>query len=211
MGVEITWINHASFRLAGSRVVYVDPWKISGSARDGNVVFLSHSHFDHCSAEDVAKVRAADGVVVGPADALAQVGGGQALAPGKTVEAGGVKVTGVAAYNVGKHFHPKSNDWLGAVFEMDGVRVYYAGDTDRLPEMAELKGIDVALLPVGGTYTMDAAEAARAAADIGCEAAIPYHFGDIVGSAGDAKKFADAAPCTVHVLKPRGKVTIQAE
>jgi L-ascorbate metabolism protein UlaG (beta-lactamase superfamily) len=208
MAVEITWIQHASFRLAGTRVVYIDPWKIPTSPRDGNVVFVSHSHHDHCSPADVAKVLASDGVVVGPADALEQTGAGKPLAAGAAIDLEGVKITGVPAYNIAKAFHPKANKWLGAVIEMDGVRVYYAGDTDQIEEMEALEKIDVALLPVGGTYTLDAAEAARAAEAIGCKAAIPYHFGDIVGSTADAERFAQAAGCQVRVLTPGRSVTI---
>jgi len=208
MAVEIKWLNHASFRLAAKSIVYIDPWKIAGRPADGNVVFVSHSHHDHCSADDVRKVCAADATILAPPDAAGQVGG-KPLAPGQAIEVAGVKIAAVAAYNIGKAFHPKANHWLGAVIELGGVRVYYAGDTDRIPEMAELADIDVALLPVGGTYTMDAAEAALAAADIGAKAAVPYHFGDIVGSVADAKKFAEGAGCTVHVLAPAGAVSIE--
>ena len=208
MAVEITWLNHASFRLAGESVVYIDPWKVASAPRDGSAVFVSHSHFDHCSAEDVGKVLAEGGMVVGSADAVAQIGSGKALSAGSSVEAAGVTVTGVPAYNVGKDFHPKANGWLGAVVEIDGVRVYYAGDTDRIAEMSELPDIDVALLPVGGKYTMDAAQAAQAAADIGSKAAVPYHFGDIVGSPADGQAFADAAPCKVHLLSPGQSLTV---
>jgi len=200
MGVEITWMGHATFRLGGSRVVYIDPWKVSSSPGDGQVVFVSHSHFDHFSAQDVEKVSAEGAVVTGPPDVISQIGSGYALRPGDVFDADGVTMIGVPAYNVGKAFHPKANGWLGAVIEMDGVRVYYAGDTDKIDEMDDLSGIDVALLPVGGTYTLDAAEAARAAEAIGCAAAIPYHFGDVVGSADDAAQFAAAAACKVHVL-----------
>jgi L-ascorbate metabolism protein UlaG (beta-lactamase superfamily) len=209
MAIEITWINHATFRLSGSRVVYIDPWKIAQGKRDGNVVFVSHTHSDHCSPPDVTKVLAPDGVVVGPPDVLKRLGGkGLALKPGSTVQAGGVAITGVPAYNLDKNFHPRANNWLGAVIEMDSVRVYYAGDTDAVPEMGKLGAIDLALLPVGGTYTMDAGEAAKAAKTIGCKAAIPYHFGDIVGSADDARRFASQAPCKVHVLTPGQALSI---
>jgi len=208
MAVEITWLGHASFRLAGEAVVYIDPWKVASEPRDGSVVFVSHSHFDHCSPEDVAKVLAAGGVVVGSADAVAQIGAGKPLSAGSTVEAGGVTVAGMPAYNVDKDFHPKAKGWLGAVVRMDGVRIYYAGDTDRIAEMSELADIDLALLPVGGTYTMTAAQAAQAAVDIGAKAAVPYHFGDIVGSPADGQAFADAAPCQVHVLSPGGSLKV---
>jgi len=200
MGVEITWMGHATFRIAGSRVVYVDPWKVASSPGDGHVVFVSHSHFDHLSAEDIRKVSARGAVLIAPPDVISQVGSGYTLLPGDVFDADGVKVIGVPAYNVGKAFHPKANGWLGAVIEMDGVRTYYAGDTDKIDEMNDLSAIDVALLPVGGTYTLDAAEAAAAADAIGCAAAIPYHFGEVVGSAADAAAFADAAACKVHVL-----------
>lgn len=208
MSVEITWINHASFRLAAASVVYIDPWKISDSPADGNVVFVSHSHYDHCSLDDVTKVLAADGIVVGPPDAIRQIGIGKAVSPGQRLQAGPVTISATAAYNVGKDFHPKANNWLGAVIEMDGARIYYAGDTDQIKEMADLADIDVALLPVGGTYTMDADEAAAAAEVIGTKSAIPYHFGDIVGSVADAERFAAAATCRVHVLAAGESVTI---
>jgi len=208
MAVEITWINHASFRLAGSRVVYIDPWKLPHGPRDGHVVFVSHSHHDHFNPGDIQKVCAPDAVVVAPPDTASQFQAARSLAPGQTLRFDDVSLTGVPAYNVGKDFHPQANDWLGAIIELDNARVYYAGDTDRIPEMAKLEEIDVALLPVGGKYTMNASEAAEACDDIGCAAAVPYHFGDIVGSADDARQFADAAGCTVHVLKPGQSVTV---
>ena len=210
MAVEIKWINHASFRISGTRIVYIDPWKIPDSPHDGNVVFISHSHYDHCSSEDVKKVLAEDGKVIGARDAITQIGSGQAITPGETVEVNGVKITAFPAYNPSKPFHPKANKWLGAVIELDGVKIYYAGDTDKIDEMSDLSGmdIDIALLPVGGKFTMNAPEAAKAVELIKPKAAIPYHFGDIVGSVDDAKKFAAATTCKVHILAPGESITI---
>ena len=98
-------------------------------------------------------------------------------------------------------FHPKGNEWLGFVIEVGGKRIYYAGDTDLTDEMKALKDIDLALLPVGGTYTMNASEAAEATKVFGPKQAIPYHWGDIVGSKADADEFAEKAVCKVTVLK----------
>ena len=109
-------------------------------------------------------------------------------------------MSGVAAYNPGKQFHPKANNWIGFVIEVGSKRIYYAGDTDLTDEMKSLKEIDIALLPVGGTYTMDATEAAEATKYIKPERAIPYHWGDIVGERADAKAFAEAAKCEVLIL-----------
>lgn len=207
--VEIRWINHASFRLsAAGEVLYVDPWKLSDSPHDADAVFVSHSHYDHCSAEDIEKVSKADTVVIAPAETAGSLRAAGAIAPGGQVVVGRITIQAVAAYNIGKAFHPKAKRWCGAVFTMAGRRIYYAGDTDLIPEMSELNDIDVALLPVGGTYTLDADEASRACAEIGCRAAIPYHWGDIVGSSADAERFARSAGCEVHLLQPGGAVTV---
>ena len=155
MPVEIQWINHASFRIAGAAgVLYIDPWKLSGSPHDADVVFVSHDHYDHCSPDDVAKVSKDDTTIVAPTGAAETLGAANAVTPGDRVTIQDITVEAVAAYNVGKQFHPKANNWCGAVVTIDGVRIYYAGDTDQVPEMSDLADIDVALLPVGGTYTL---------------------------------------------------------
>ncbi len=209
MSIEIKWINHASFRIsAGGSVLYIDPWKLEGSPHDADLVFVSHSHYDHCSPEDVAKVSRAGTAVVAPADTAAKLGAAKAAAPGEKLTANGITIETTAAYNIGKKFHPRGNNWLGAVFTIAGKRIYYSGDSDLVPEMSDLKDVDVALLPVGGTYTLDGPEAAAACRAIGPKAAIPYHWGDIVGGESDAKKFAKAAPCKVHILKPGESITL---
>jgi len=113
----------------------------------------------------------------------------------------------VPAYNIDKAFHPKANRWVGYVVTVDSLRVYHTGDTDRIPEMKGLT-VDVAIVPVGGTYTMDAKQAASAVADVSARLAIPIHFGDIVGSRKDALEFARLCACTVHVLDPGQTVEV---
>ena len=205
MPVEITWIGHASFRLAGAGgVVYIDPWKIpSGAEADGNVVIVSHDHYDHCSVEDVARVAMAGATIVAPPQTAEKLANATPTVPGQTLAVGDITIEAAPAYNVGKKFHPRDNGWLGAVVTLDGKRIYYAGDTDLIEEMSDLEAIEVALLPVGGTYTMTAAEAADACERIGCKTAIPYHWGDIVGTSADAREFADAVSCCkVNILHP---------
>ena len=209
MSVTITWIHHASFRIAGAgQVIYIDPWKIPSAPGDADIVLVSHDHFDHCSAEDIEKVRGAKTVLAAPDDVVAKLGFGQIVGPGDELRINETSIQAVPAYNVSKEFHPRANGWIGAVLTLDGQRIYYAGDTDITPEMAHLTSIDLALLPVGGTYTLDAAEAARACEEIAPAAAIPYHWGDIVGSADDARTFADSSPCKVHVLNPGGSLKL---
>ena len=210
MSVQIQWIGHASFRLADARdVVYIDPWKLTPAQPDATVVFVSHSHFDHCSPDDVSKIASAQTQVVAPPDTAGRFPSGRGISPGGHVTIGDVTIDAVAAYNIGKDFHPKGNRWLGAVITLSGVRVYYAGDTDQVPEMGDLTEIDVALLPVGGTYTMDPREAAAACRAIAPRIAVPYHWGDIVGGRQDADTFAQAATaCQVTILQPGQTLTV---
>lgn len=211
MSLQIRWINHASFRLADEgNVVYIDPWKLPSATNDADVVFVSHSHYDHCSAEDIRKVSNDETTLVAPEETIAQLHAANALTPGESIWIKDITIEGVAAYNIGKKFHPKANNWVGAVVTIAGQRVYYAGDTDLIPEMSELTDVDVALLPVGGTYTLDARQAARAAKAIGCRIAIPYHWGDIVGEQSDADAFANEAAdiCEVRILQPGEETTI---
>jgi len=208
MAVELTWIGHASFRIGSSRTVYIDPWKISDAPHDGDLIIISHDHYDHCSPADVAAVRRNDAEILGPPGAVEKLGGGQAALPGQKLELAGVEVETIPAYNQQKAFHPRANNWLGVVVAMEGVRIYYAGDTDLIDQMSDLRDIDVALLPVGGTYTMDAAEAAEACRRIRPTLAVPYHWGDIVGTGSDAKTFAKAAACKVQIIQPGESITL---
>jgi len=201
MGITIQWLGHASFKICHEDVViYIDPWKLKESPGDATLVFVSHSHHDHYSPEDIAKVSGQDTKLIASADVVKKEKAGEAIVPGLTVELESVRVRGVAAYNPNKQFHPKANNWVGFIIEIGSKRIYYAGDTDLTEEMKALKDIDIALLPVGGTYTMNAEEAAEAAKHIKPKQAIPYHWGDIVGSRSDAERFAELAECEVMVL-----------
>jgi len=207
MSVKLQWFGHASFKITeGNTVVYIDPWKLQDAKHDATIVLISHSHFDHYSADDIKKVSGPQTKLIGAGDVIKKEGKGEVLMPGQTVEVGGVKVTGVPMYNPAKQFHPKSNKWVGFVIEIGGKHIYYAGDTDQTQEMDALTNIDLALLPVGGTYTMNATEAAEATKVFKPKTAIPYHWGDIVGSQSDANNFAKKAGCPVKVLKP-GDIT----
>ena len=210
MGTTLQWLGHAGFKICHEdTVIYIDPWKLKDSPHDATLVLVSHSHYDHYSPEDIARISGAETKLVASADVVTKEKNGEMILHGLTIESGGVRVSGVAAYNPSKQFHPKSNNWVGFVIEVGSKRIYYAGDTDLTKEMKSLKEIDVALLPVGGTYTMDAADAAEATKYIKPERAIPYHWGDIVGSRADAEAFADAAECKVQVLSAGETISLE--
>ena len=202
MGIKIQWLGHASFRICyEDKVIYIDPWKLKDSAGDATLVLVSHSHYDHYSQEDIAKVSGPDTKLIASADVIAKEKAGEAIMPGLTVALDGIWLKGVPAYNPDKQFHPKASNWVGFVIEIGSKRIYYAGDTDLTEEMKALGDIDVALLPVGGIYTMDAKEAAEATMHIKPKLAIPYHWGDIIGGRNDAEQFAESAACEVKILE----------
>jgi L-ascorbate metabolism protein UlaG (beta-lactamase superfamily) len=186
---NIIWLGHATFKIVNKKVIYIDPWKVK-EKDSADIILVSHSHFDHLSIEDVEKVRGEGGIVVTTSDSASQLSGDvRTLAPGAKINIDDILIEGVPSYNIGKDFHPRNNNWLGFIITINGKRIYYAGDTDATPEMKMLTNIDIALLPVGGTYTMTCKEAADAANAFKPKIAVPYHWGDIVGSKSDAEKF----------------------
>jgi L-ascorbate metabolism protein UlaG (beta-lactamase superfamily) len=210
MGTTIQWLGHASFRIShDDTVIYIDPWKLKHSLGDATLVLVSHDHYDHYSKEDIAKISGPSTKLIASADVVVKEKAGEPIMPGLTIELGGVRIIAVPAYNPKKEFHPKANNWVGFVIEIGAKRIYYAGDTDLTEEMKALKNIDLALLPVGGKYTMDAAEAAQAANHIKPGRAIPYHWGDIVGELSDAMQFAEMAECPTTVITPGQTAMLQ--
>ena len=200
----IRWLGHATVRIdaridsradgdAGSSeiVVFIDPYDIKERAKS-DIILISHEHFDHCSLDDLRKVAAKRTQLVGPPrtqSVLRRVTGHvHVLEPGEEIEVLGVPIRGVPAYNVEKEFHPKAAGGLGFVLELEGKRIYYAGDTDLIPEMKGLD-VDIAILPVGGVYTMDATEAAEAFKLVGATEGVPIHYGSLIGTGADGEKF----------------------
>jgi len=210
----ITWLGHASFRIERKgAVVYVDPWKLTDEPHDADIVLITHPHFDHLSVPDIQKVAKGTTVVVGPPDCLKELTGDlRPVKPGDSLTLGAVTVDAVPAYNTNKAYHPKQNQWVGYVITIGKTRIYHAGDTDVIPEMHGLL-VDVALLPVSGTYVMTAEEAATAAALINPKLAIPMHYGTIIGGEADARRFQSRCePIPVKILtKPSAAAPAPAD
>jgi L-ascorbate metabolism protein UlaG (beta-lactamase superfamily) len=198
---KIHWLGHASMRIDAEKIIYIDPWKIKGG-KTADLILITHDHYDHCSPDDVRKIQGKDTVIVTIKACAEQLKGNvKIVKPGDTIEPiKGVKVTAVPSYNRTKQFHPKSKGYVGYVIEVEGVKVYHAGDTDFIDEMKSLN-VDIALLPVGGTYTMDWREAVEAVKSFKPKIAIPMHWGDIVGSEEDAKNFCNSLKENCVILK----------
>ena len=190
----IKLLKHDTVKIKNSVVIYIDPFKIEDEEK-ADLILVTHEHYDHCSREDISKLMKDDTVIVTVADCQSILNGSKyvkLVSPGDVLEIKGVKINAVPAYNIGKPFHPKENEWVGFVLEVNGKRIYHAGDTDLIPEMQKMTGYNqnfIALLPVGGRFTMDPHEAFEAAKLIKPSIAIPMHWGSIIGSREDAEEF----------------------
>jgi L-ascorbate metabolism protein UlaG (beta-lactamase superfamily) len=185
MGVSIKWLAHAGFQIkANGKIIYVDLEKHGEAAEKADLILVTHSHSDHCDPEKIKNVRKKDTVIIAPEDCVSKIGGSiKTLKPGEETSVGNIRVKTVEAYNYkrfrspGNPFHPKGFG-VGYFIMAEGKTIYHAGDTDFIPEMRKLGPIDVVLLPSGGTYTMDNAEAAQAAIAIKPKTVIPMHRWD---------------------------------
>jgi len=199
--VYIQWLGHSTVKIwTDDCVVYVDPERVPETFGDATLVCVTHTHGDHYSPSDIAKVSNAETQFIAPPDVISQYGRGLSVAPWQAMEFDFVNIIAVPSYNTNKTNHPKSRNWVGYIIELGGKRIYVAGDTDLIEEMKSLGDIDVAFLPAGGTYTMNATEAAEATEYIKPDLAIPYHWGQSVGTLADAQRFVELAQCPAMVL-----------
>ena len=207
----VHWLGHSGFRIdAGRSTVYIDPYRV-GDGPSADLILVTHGHYDHFSPIAIERLTKGGTRVVAPPTVAERLDGRVTqLAPGERLAEEvlpGIEVAAVPAYNTSKRdaagnvFHPREAGGVGYEVRIGGERLYHAGDTDVIPEMDAVAGVDVALLPVSGVYVMTAAEAAEAARRIHPRVAVPMHWGEHLGTYADARAFADAAPVEVAILE----------
>jgi len=200
-GIELKWLGHSGFLIENSKIIYIDPYQIKDNLPKADIILLTHDHYDHCSVNDLNKIIDKKTVLIMTAGCQSKVVRFEIplqmeiVEPGQEFEFGKVKISTVPSYNLDKSFHPKKENLVGYIIKMNDVIIYHAGDSDFIPEMQKLTGYNqpnksfIALLPVGGRFTMNAEEAFEAAKLIKPEIAIPIHWGNMVGSNNDASEF----------------------
>ena len=184
---------HSSIRIEEDKIIYVDPFKIEQKYNDADYIFCTHSHYDHFSPEDIEKVKKEDTTIIVPRDIEEQArnifnNNVVIVEPAKEYQIKYLKFKTTYAYNINKKFHPKENKWVGYIIELNNKKYYIAGDTDNIEEIQNIE-CDIALIPIGGTFTMDYKESAELANTIKADIVIPTHYGSIVGEKEDAIKF----------------------
>jgi len=199
---KIKWYGHASFKISGEKVIYIDPWKIQDEEK-ADIILISHSHYDHFSLKDIKKITTRETEILMTPDCQSKLrdvpGRVTLIYPGKKYNVKNILIETTPSYNINKKFHPKENDWVGFIINSSGKRIFYTGDTDNISEIKNIKA-DIALIPISGTYVMDYKEAADLVNTMKPKIAIPYHYGDIVGTEQDALKFKKLAKIPVEIL-----------
>jgi len=184
----IEWLGHASFRIQGPPLIYIDPWRIPRGASAADVILITHDHYDHCSPADVDKIRTPSTIVVTNGMAAQLIEGGITLRPWQSINVGRACIKAIPAYN---SHHPPTFEGLGFVIALNQYDIYYAGDTDLIPEMERIHP-DIAILPIGGRQTMNVDMALEAVRKLKPHWVIPSHWGSATegGTILDARQFA---------------------
>jgi len=204
---RLTWFRQAAIRYAGEGMtIYIDPWGTGPEDPKADLILITHAHFDHLQPHEIERLSTPGTKLVAPRDVAKELSGEvTAVAPGESHEVAGVRFQTVPAYNIVEErldMHPKANAWVGYVLELGGRRYYHGGDTDALPELESLQ-TDVAMVPIGGTYTMDYREAAGLVKAMQPKLAVPFHFGFVVCSPSHGELFRrEAAPVPVELMEP---------
>ena len=188
--MKINLLTHSSIRVTDNngRVFYFDPFNIKDESHDADIIFVTHDHFDHFSIKDINKISKPDTLYILPYSLKGKVNFNNVryVKPFDRLEDINVEVR--PAYNINKHFHPKNNEWVGYIVKIDNELIYVVGDSDALQENENVK-VDILMLPIGGTYTMDVHEASEFTNKIKPKVVIPTHYGSVVGNESDAEAF----------------------
>lgn len=199
--IEIKWLGHSGFFIKNHKTIYIDPYNIKENSEKADIILITHSHYDHCSIADIKSIIKEGTKILLTADCQSKMTrfdipiDMQIVEPNQELSLGDIKISTLPSYNVDKPFHQKAEEWIGYLIKINGVIIYHAGDTDLIPEMQKLTGHKqpdkkfIALLPIGGRFTMDVEEAAEAAKLIKPTLAIPIHWGSIIGTREDAEEF----------------------
>lgn len=199
--IELQWLGHSGFLIKNHRVIYIDPFNIKENSEKADIILITHSHYDHCSIADIKNIIKKGTRIILTADSQSKITrldipiDIQIVEPNQEINLGELKISTIPAYNIDRQYHPKEEGWVGYIIKMNDVIIYHAGDSDLIPEMQKLTGHNqqnkqfIALLPVGGKFTMNAEEAAEAAKLIKPVLAIPMHYANIIGTNEDAEEF----------------------
>lgn len=188
---NITVNTQSSIRIKLDKVLYFDPFKIENASYDADIIFITHEHYDHFDIESINKIKNDNTIIVCPKAMEEEINQLEFkeyyyLNPNDSIIIDNININAISAYNIDKPFHPKNNNWLGYTITYNDITYYIAGDTDKTNEAENVK-CDIALIPIGGHFTMDVSEAYELVSIIKPKIVIPIHYGSIIGSKSDGE------------------------
>ena len=205
--MDIKVLCHSSIKIESEgKIIYFDPFRIKEDKNDADIIAITHSHYDHFSEEDINKVKNEKTKILVTSDLLdrtLELGFKKEnitiVLPNNLYTVLGIEISTIPAYNTNKKFHPKDNNWVGYLLRLENQVIYISGDTDITEENKKVK-CDIALVPIGGTYTMTYDEAAELINIIRPKLVIPTHYAEIVGEKEEAKKFQRLISSSINVI-----------
>ena len=192
MNIDNIEVNtQSSIKITLDKIIYFDPYKIEDNKHDADIIFITHNHYDHMDKESIKKVKNDNTVIVAPKsmeDVIREIEFKEYifLNPFDKIDIEDITIETIPAYNIGKPFHPRENNWLGYIVKVDDITYYVAGDTDAVKEIEDVK-CDIAFIPIGGHFTMDVNEATELIKKMDTKVVIPIHYGSIIGNTTDGK------------------------
>lgn len=191
---KITINCQSSIKISDDKIIYFDPYKITEDNHDADLIFITHDHYDHYDPESIRNIMKETTKIIIP-DKMAPIVLKDfkreniiGVLSDNAYELEDIQVETIKSYNINKQFHPVSNNWVGYILTIHNERIYIAGDTDITEENKKVK-CDIALIPIGGTYTMDAKEATELINIIKPKTVIPTHYITVVGTKQDEETF----------------------
>lgn len=184
----------SSIKITSDKNIYFDPFMIEEELHDADYILITHDHYDHFDIESINRVINDDTIVIMPNSMVIKNIGYfnseniRGVDPNEEYTIEGLHLKTIPSYNTNKNFHKKEFEWVGYLVDIEDQTLYIAGDTDITEENKAVK-CDIAFVPIGGTYTMDAEEAALLVNIIKPRLVIPIHYKTVVGKEEDATKF----------------------
>ena len=195
--------TQSSIKIIGKNIIYFDPYKIEEENHDADLIFITHDHYDHFDIDSINKIIKEDTIIVVPEVIDLNINNKVIkVLPNNEYKINDIVFNTIPSYNINKQFHPREKNYVGYIINIENTIYYIAGDTDVTDESKNVK-CDVALIPIGGYYTMDYKEASNLINIIKPKIVIPTHYGSIIGDISFSEKFKELLDndITCEILK----------
>ncbi|HEX2907334.1 MAG TPA: MBL fold metallo-hydrolase [Phototrophicaceae bacterium] len=208
---QIQWLGHGSFFIPGPPLIYINPWRVARNTFHADVILVSHNHYDHCSLADISKLRGAETLVIGNEQVANEIEGCQILRPWQSIAVDRASIKAVPAYSPTSWQHPLGDGGLGFIISLNYFDIYYAGDTQIIPEMDSIRP-DIAILPIDGNGTLTVNDAVEVVKQMRPRWVIPSNWGPLTEGASelDAKQFKREVGERAEVIIPNTPTRLSA-